>query len=83
LDGSEPRIKGKGKGKEILSRFDGEVGEGEPEVVVRDPRKVMGFKKLTSLRPGRGNFHEALYEVGFFCTHSLGGLIFAFIPVRQ
>ncbi|KII91725.1 hypothetical protein PLICRDRAFT_518887 [Plicaturopsis crispa FD-325 SS-3] len=59
----EQRVKGKGKGKEILLRFNGEVVEGEPEPVVRDPRKVPGFRKLLSLRPGRGDFHEVKYEV--------------------
>jgi hypothetical protein len=62
---SDPRIKGKGKGKEILLRFDGEVVEDEPQAIVRDPRKVVGFKKLTNLRPGRGTFYEVQYLVGF------------------
>jgi hypothetical protein len=62
-DGNEPRIKGKGKGKEVLFRYDGEVVDGEPEVVLHDPRKAYGFKKLTSLRPARVMFHEVQYEV--------------------
>jgi hypothetical protein len=61
LQSHDDRIKGKGKGKEILMRYDGEVVEGEPEVVLRDPRKVPGFKKLVNLRPGRGEFHEVRY----------------------
>lgn len=61
--GSDPRIKGKGKGKEVLYRYDGEVVDDEPEVVLQDPRKALGFKKLTSLRPARTMFHEVQYEV--------------------
>ncbi|KAI6132920.1 hypothetical protein EV401DRAFT_1848992 [Pisolithus croceorrhizus] len=57
-DGSEPRITGKGKGKEIITRFDGEVIEGEPEPVPKDPRRVSGFRR----RPGREAFHEVKYE---------------------
>lgn len=57
-DGSEPRITGKGKGKEIITRFDGEVIEGEPEPAPKDPRKEPGFRR----RPGREAFHEAKYE---------------------
>lgn len=61
--GNDVRVKGKGKGKEVLLRFDGEIVEGEPEVVVHDPRKVSGFKKMVNLRPGRTEFHEVKYEV--------------------
>ncbi|KAI6041519.1 hypothetical protein EDC04DRAFT_2565521 [Pisolithus marmoratus] len=57
-DGSESRVTGKGKGKEIITRFDGEVIEGEPEPVPKDPRKVPGFRR----RPGREAFHEVKYE---------------------
>ena len=63
IPGQEDRIKGKGKGKEILMRYDGQVVGGEPEPVVRDPRRVSGFKKPMSLRPGRGEYHEVKYEV--------------------
>jgi hypothetical protein len=66
LEGHDDRIKGKGKGKEMLFRYDGEVVESESEVVVRDPRKVPGFKKLVNLRPWRGEFHELKYEVNLF-----------------
>lgn len=59
LDGTdEPRIKGKGKGKETLTRYNGEVIEGEPEPTTTDPRKAPGFKK----RPHRDAFHEIRYE---------------------
>ncbi|KAG2126600.1 hypothetical protein DEU56DRAFT_539512 [Suillus clintonianus] len=59
VDGSvEPRIKGKGKGKETLTRYNGEVIEGEPEPTTSDPRKAAGFKK----RPHRDAFHEIRYE---------------------
>lgn len=69
---SQERIRGKGKGKEMLVRFEGEVvvgvGEGgmrEEEVVVRDPRKIGGLKKGQILRPGRAEFYELKYEVSF------------------
>lgn len=55
----EPRIKGKGKGKETVTRYDGEVIEGEPEPTPADPRKAPGYKR----RPHREVFHEARYEV--------------------
>ncbi|KAG1903641.1 uncharacterized protein F5891DRAFT_79997 [Suillus fuscotomentosus] len=59
VDGtSEPRIKGKGKGKETLTRYNGQVIEGEPESTIIDPRKAPGFKK----RPHRDAFHEIRYE---------------------
>ncbi|OAX38050.1 hypothetical protein K503DRAFT_783166, partial [Rhizopogon vinicolor AM-OR11-026] len=54
----EPRIKGKGKGKETVTRYDGEVIEGEPEPTPNDPRKASGYKR----RPHREAFHEARYE---------------------
>ena len=56
---SEPRINGKGKGKETITRYDGEVIEGEVAPVPKDPRKGSGLKR----RPGREAFHEAKYEV--------------------
>jgi hypothetical protein len=59
----EQRIKGKGKGKEILYRYAGEIVEGETEPVPRDPRKLIGVKKLTTSRPARNEFHEVRYEV--------------------
>ncbi|KAG1737512.1 uncharacterized protein EDB91DRAFT_1237881 [Suillus paluster] len=58
-EGSEqPRIKGKGKGKETLTRYNGEVIEGEPQPTTSDPRKAPGYKK----RPHRDAFHEIRYE---------------------
>lgn len=60
---SEPRINGKGKGKETITRYDGEVIEGEVAPVPKDPRKGSGFKR----RPGRDAFHEAKYEVRPLC----------------
>lgn len=60
---ADPRIKGKGKGKETLFRYNGEVAEGEPETHVQDPRKMPGFRPLKSLRPARTEFHEVKYEV--------------------
>ena len=41
----------------------GEDGLREPEVLVRDPRKVDGFKRMSSLRPGRNELYEVKYEV--------------------
>lgn len=85
----QERIKGKGKGKEMLYRFEGEVvgadGEGqeeaaregsvkESEVVVRDPRKERTFKRPQTLRPGRDVFYEVTYEVSFQCGDHLKGL---------
>jgi hypothetical protein len=63
IPGQEDRIKGKGKGKEILMRYDGQVVQDEPEPQVRDPRRVSGSKKPASLRPGRVDFYEVKYEV--------------------
>lgn len=73
-DPEEPRIKGKSREKEMLIRYDGETVEGEPEVVVRDPRKVraadgsgsvvpLGRKGGMNSRPYRTEFHEVKYEV--------------------
>lgn len=59
---SEPRINGKGKGKETITRYDGVVIEGEIAPVPKDPRKGSGFNR----RPGR----EALYEVKYEVRHS-------------
>ena len=66
----QERIRGKGKGRELLYRMEGEVfemagedGLREPEVLIRDPRKVDGFKRMPSLRPGRNEFYEVKYEV--------------------
>ncbi|KAF8153235.1 hypothetical protein B0H34DRAFT_663177 [Crassisporium funariophilum] len=66
----QERIKGKGKGKEMLYRYEGEVvGPAEPdqgfkeeEIVVRDPRKEIGFKRPPTLRPMRTEFIEIKYE---------------------
>jgi hypothetical protein len=68
---SEARIKGKGKGKEMLLRFDGEVVEGESEPVLGDPRKAQGFEKPKNLRPWRPTLYEVHYEVSFYQLHSI------------
>jgi histone-lysine N-methyltransferase SETD1 len=60
---SEHRIKGKGKGKEVLYRYEGEIVEGEHMPPTRDPRKVPGMRRLPPLRPRRGEFHVIKYEV--------------------
>ena len=56
------RLKGKGKGKEMLTRYNGEVIEGEPESVPSDPRKAK-VKRLPPLRPPRTELVEVKYEV--------------------
>jgi hypothetical protein len=66
----DPRIKGKGKGKEILYRYNGEVVEGEPDIFLRDPRKAYGFKSPKSQKSARNDFHEVKYEVCFYITNS-------------
>ena len=69
------RVRGKGKGKEVLYRLEGEVvgpaeadddGMREEEVIVRDPRREKGFKKLPTTRPMRTELIEAKYEVSSF-----------------
>ena len=70
----QERIRGKGKGKEILYRCEGEVvGPAEPddgmkeeEVVVKDPRKEIGYKKPHPIRSSKTEFIELPgYEVSF------------------
>ena len=69
----QERIRGKGKGKEILYRCEGEVvGPAEPddgmkeeEIVVKDPRKEKGFKKPHPIRSLKTEFVELGYEVSF------------------
>lgn len=56
------RLKGKGKGKEMLTRYNGEVIEGEAEPVPSDPRKAK-VKRLPPLRPARTELVEVKYEV--------------------
>jgi hypothetical protein len=78
----QERIRGKGKGKEALYRFEGEVVQGvgengmkEEEVVVRDSRMDLlrlknmlnGSVKEKSFRPGRSEFHEFKWEVCGLC----------------
>ena len=59
---AEGRIKTK-SGKETLLRVDGEVVRGEPEIVLVDPRRAGGFKKMPCLRPFRTELYEIKYEV--------------------
>jgi hypothetical protein len=69
----QERIRGKGKGKEILYRCEGEVvgpaelddGMKEEEIVVKDPRKEKGFKKPHPIRSLKTEFVELGYEVSF------------------
>lgn len=56
-------MQGKGKGKEIILRYNGEVIEGEHEAARRDPRKEAKVKKPPSLRPARPTVVEVKYEV--------------------
>ncbi|CDO74599.1 hypothetical protein BN946_scf184586.g4 [Trametes cinnabarina] len=60
--GEEPRVKGKGKGKEIIVRYAGEVIDGEHEAVVRDPRMETKVKRLPPLRPQRTELLPCKYE---------------------
>ncbi|KAI0372469.1 hypothetical protein BV20DRAFT_939690 [Pilatotrama ljubarskyi] len=60
--GDEARVKGKGKGKEIVVRYAGEVIEGEHEAVIRDPRKETKVKRLPPLRPHRTELLQCKYE---------------------
>ncbi|KAI0314929.1 hypothetical protein OF83DRAFT_1134444 [Amylostereum chailletii] len=66
---SEPRLKGKGKGKEILIRYAGDIIEGEPEIIIQDPRKVEGFKRPPTARSARSELYEIKYD---FDEHSSG-----------
>lgn len=61
------RLKGKGKGKEVLTRYDGEVVEGEAGPVPQDPRKDPSIKRLPCLRPPRAELASLKYEVRYFC----------------
>ena len=61
--GDEARVKGKGKGKEIIFRYNGETIEGEHEAVVRDPRKDAKVKKAQPLRPYRTQLARCKWEV--------------------
>ncbi|KAI0052382.1 hypothetical protein FA95DRAFT_1391046 [Auriscalpium vulgare] len=63
INEAEPRLKGKGKGKEILLRYRGQVIEGEAEVVVRDPRKAEGFKRVRPLRVPHSELIRLTYEI--------------------
>ena len=54
---------GKGKGKEIILRYNGEVIDGEHEAVIRDPRKETKVKRLPSMRPVRTELVQCKYEV--------------------
>ncbi|KAH9947798.1 hypothetical protein B0H21DRAFT_691297 [Amylocystis lapponica] len=60
--GEWPRVKGKGKGKDVLLRYDGEVIEGEHPALVRDPRKETKVKRLPILRPQRTELLPITYE---------------------
>ncbi|KAK7683867.1 hypothetical protein QCA50_013245 [Cerrena zonata] len=55
------RLKGKGKGKEMFSRYNGEVIEGESEPIPSDPRKAK-VKRLPPFRPARTELVEVKYE---------------------
>ncbi|KAH7907815.1 hypothetical protein BJ138DRAFT_1013933 [Hygrophoropsis aurantiaca] len=55
----EPRIKGKGKGKETLFRYAGEIIVGEGEIIIGDPRRASGTIKR---KPPRDAFYEVKYE---------------------
>lgn len=61
--GKDERVQGKGKGREVLLRYEGEVIEGEHPAVVRDPRKESKVKRAVCLRPGRSELLPLKYEV--------------------
>ena len=58
--------KGKGKGKELLLRYQGEVVDGEDVPVVTDPRKVEGFKRVQGHRVSRNELYAVQYEVSSY-----------------
>ena len=66
--GEDPRVKGKGKGKEIVVRYNGEVIDGEHEAVLRDPRKETKVKRLQTQRPLRTEVYQCKYEVRSACS---------------
>ena len=51
------------KPKETLLRVDGEVVRGGPVIVLVDPRRAGGFKRLPYFRPFRIELYEVKYEV--------------------
>ncbi|KAF4612764.1 hypothetical protein D9613_011728 [Agrocybe pediades] len=69
------RIKGKGKGKEILTRFEGEVIEEvdgtmkEDVPVIRDPRRDKTVKRPVLVSQPKNEFIEVRYE---YDEHSTG-----------
>ncbi|KAH9834957.1 uncharacterized protein C8Q71DRAFT_710714 [Rhodofomes roseus] len=60
--GEEARVKGKGNGKEIVIRYNGEVIEGEHPTVLRDPRREVKVKRKDTMRPVRVDFVPIKYE---------------------
>ncbi|KZT08175.1 uncharacterized protein LAESUDRAFT_697684 [Laetiporus sulphureus 93-53] len=66
--GDDPRVMGKGKGKEVILRYNGEVINGEHPTVLRDPRKAR-LKKLPSMRSQRMELVPVKYE---YDEHSVG-----------
>lgn len=61
--GEDARVKGKGKGREIVIRYEGETIEGEHPAVLRDPRKELKVKRKETLRPVRLELVPVRYEV--------------------
>ena len=68
--GEEARVKGKGKGREIVIRYEGETIEGEHPAVLRDPRKEAKVRRKETMRPVRVELVSVKYEV---CGQLLGG----------
>ncbi|KAI0752705.1 hypothetical protein C8Q80DRAFT_1267213 [Daedaleopsis nitida] len=60
--GEAPRVKGKGKGKEIIVRYNGEVIDGEHDTVIRDPRRETKVKRPPTMRPLRTEVYQCKYE---------------------
>jgi hypothetical protein len=72
----QDRIRGKGKGKEMLYRMEGETvdeedgGFREDTPVIRDPRKDKGVKRPMTLRSGKSELVVVKFQVSFklfFC----------------
>lgn len=61
--GEDARVKGKGKGREIVIRYEGETIEGEHPAVLRDPRKESKVRRKETMRPVRADLVPVKYEV--------------------
>lgn len=68
----QDRIRGKGKGKEMLYRMEGETvdekddGFREDTPVIRDPRKDKSVKRPMTLRTGKSELVIVKFQVSFY-----------------